>query len=130
LMKGVPMLYSGQETGTSSRFYFPFTGANINWSLNPGFASKYRQILSMRNSIAAIRYAEPQNFSTADVVAFSKEWQGEKVLVLINVRNSNKSISIPADWANQTWTDASSGNPINLGSSYDVSPYASLILKN
>ena len=130
LMKGVPMLYGGQETGTSSRFYFPFTGANINWSLNPGFASKYRQILSIRNSIAAIRYAEPQNFSTADVVAFSKEWQGEKVLVLINVRNTNQSISIPAAWANQTWTDASTGNSISLGSSYDLSPYASLILKN
>jgi hypothetical protein len=63
-------------------------------------------------------------------VAFSKEWQGEKVLVLINIRNTNQSISIPPAWANQTWTDAITGNPINLGSSYDVSPYASLILKN
>jgi glycosidase len=130
LMKGVPMVYGGQETGTSSRFYFPFTGANINWGLNPGFSSKYRQILSLRNSIPAIRYAEPQTFSTADVVAFSKEWQGEKVLVLINIRNTNQSISIPSAWANQTWTDATTGNPINLGSSYDLSPYASLILKN
>jgi glycosidase len=130
LMKGVPMVYGGQETGTSSRFYFPFTGSNINWGLNPGIASKYRHVLSIRNSISAIRYAEPQIFSTAGVVAFSKEWQGEKVLVLINIRNANQSISIPTAWANQTWTDATTGNPINLGSSYDLSPYESLILKN
>lgn len=130
LMKGIPMLYGGQEVGTPYRLTFPFTGSNINWSLNPALPDRYRKIIAFRKNSAAIRLAEPQMFSTADVLAFSKEWMGEKVLVLVNVRNSNKQISIPAAFANQIWTDALSGNQLSITDTYTLAPLASLILKS
>ncbi len=130
LMKGIPMIYGGQEVGTPYRLSFPFTGANINWNLNPGLPQQYRRIIALRKENLAARFGEPEMFSSADIVAFYKEWQGEKVMVLVNVRNSARSLTIPAEFASQSWTDAFTGNPVSLTNSYELGPYDSLILKS
>jgi glycosidase len=54
-MKGVPMIYNGQEVGEPNRLTFPFTSTNINWTLNPDITAGYKKVIALRNSSTAIR---------------------------------------------------------------------------
>jgi len=49
------MIYNGQEVGFPNRITFPFTGVDINWTLNPQVVTEYENIIAFRDSSAAIR---------------------------------------------------------------------------
>ncbi len=130
LMKGVPMIYGGQEVATAYRLTFPFTGTKINWTVNPDVTDAYKKIIAFRNNSAAIRNGQLVSYTTGNVVAFTKESGSEKVLVIANLRNSISSFSIPAALANTTWQNALGGSAVTLSASLSLQPYAYLILKN
>ncbi len=130
LMKGVPMIYNGQEVGTPYRLTFPFTSADINWTLNPDLKAEYKRILAFRNSSAAIRGGALASFSTADVLAFTRELGTEKVLILSNVRNSNIVYTVPGLLSGTNWTNVLTGAPVSLGTSVSLPAYSYLLLKN
>lgn len=128
-MKGVPMIYNGQEVGTPFRIIFPFTGAKINWTLNPGIMAEYKKILLFRSTSAAMRRGQLSSFGNADVVAFTKELTGDKVLVVSNLRNTVINFPLPATLQNTTWTDAMTGQSITLTTQLVLQPYDYLIAK-
>lgn len=130
LLKGVPMIYNGQEVGTPFRLTFPFTGADINWALNPELKATYKKIIGFRNSSAAIRGGTLQSYSTADVLAFTKELGNEKVLVLSNVRNNTINYNVPATLSGTNWTDVMTGTSVAMGATVNLPAYGYLILKN
>ena len=130
LMKGVPMIYSGQEVGTSYRLTFPFTYQKINWTSNPDVATEYQKVLSFRNSSVAIREGQLYAYSSDDVVAFTKQFDVFKNLVLVNLRNKAVVYSVPASLANTTWTDALNGGNVSLTTAITLQPFTYLILKN
>lgn len=130
LMKGVPMIYNGQEVGTPYRLTFPFTSADINWTLNPDLKAEYKRILAFRNSSTAIRGGTLASFSTADVLAFTRELGTEKVLVLSNVRSSNIVYTVPGLLSGTNWTNVLTGAPVSLGTSVSLPAYAYMLLKN
>lgn len=129
-MKGVPMIYSGQEAGTPYRLTFPFTSAKIDWSLNPDVAAAYKKILAFRNSSAAIRSGQLFSYSSDDVVAFTKEMDKEKVFVMVNLRNKAVDYILPAAFVNSTWTDALNNGNVALTNTVTLQPHAYLVLKN
>lgn len=129
LMKGIPMVYSGQEVGTPFRIPFPFTTTKINWSLNPDVTAEYKRILAFRNSSAAIRGEQLQAYSSEDVCAFTKEKDSEKVLVMANVRNRVVDYILPAALDNSTWTNGINGGTVTLTTKVTLQPYAYMILK-
>ena len=128
-MKGIPMIYNGQEVGTPFRLSFPFTGADINWSLNPGVTAEYKRIIGFRNNSAAIRRGTLTTYHSATVAAFTKELGSEKVFVLSNLRNSSQTYTLPATLANTTWTDAFTGASITLNTSVVLPAYGYMVLK-
>jgi len=128
-MKGVPMIYNGQEVGTPFRLLFPFTGADIDWSLNPQIKAEYKRLIAFRNSSAAIRRGTVTSYNTPDVICFTKELGAEKVFVAVNVRNATTNFIIPGVAANSTWTHAITNSTVNLGTTLPLPPYAYLILK-
>ena len=128
-MKGVPMIYNGQEVATPIRLTFPFASTKINWSINPDVTSEYKKILAFRNSSAAIRRGQLFSYSSDDVCAFTKESGAEKVFVMINVRNTVVEYSLPAALSNSAWVDGFSGATVSLTSKVNLQPYAYLILK-
>ncbi|MBC7934451.1 MAG: hypothetical protein H7Y86_03700 [Rhizobacter sp.] len=128
-MKSVPMIYCGQEVGTPVRMLFPFTTANIDWSLNPDVTAEYKKVIAFRNNNVAIRRGNLVSYSNADVVAFTKELNTEKVLVLSNLRNSTISYNIPPVLVGTTWTDAMNGGNITLTTTMSLSPYKYVVLK-
>ncbi|RYZ58833.1 MAG: hypothetical protein EOO14_09195 [Chitinophagaceae bacterium] len=128
-MKGVPMLYNGQEVGFPTRITFPFTGTKIDWSLNPAITAEYKAIIGFRNSSAAIRRGSLVSHTTADIAAFTKELGTERVFVASNLRNRVLTYTLPAGVANTTWTDALTGTPVTLSSSMSLQPYQYVVLK-
>jgi glycosidase len=128
-MKGVPMVYNGQEVGTPFRIVFPFTGRKIDWTLNPDIMAEYKKILLFRSGSAAMRRGLLSSFSNADIVAFTKELAGEKVLVLSNLRNSVITFSFPVALQNSNWTNAMTGETIHLTADLVLQPYSYVIAK-
>lgn len=128
-MKGVPMIYNGQEVGTPYKLVFPFTGKNIDWTLNPDMMAEYKKILVFRSTSAAMRRGQLTSYGDADVIAFTKELEGETVLVVSNMRNNVVNFALPAPLQNTAWTDAMNGESITLTSELVIQPYSYLIAK-
>ncbi len=129
-MKSVPMIYNGQEVGTPFQLVFPFTGADINWTLNPAITTEYKKVIAFRNSSMTIRRGSLTSYSSADVCAFTKISGAEKVFVASNLRNSTITYILPAAVANTNWIDAMTGNNTALGTQIILQPYSYLVLKN
>jgi glycosidase len=129
-MKGVPMIYNGQEVGTPFRLTFPFTGADINWTINPSVTTEYKQVIAFRNGSAAIRRGTLTSYNSANVAAFTKELGAEKIFVLSNLRNSSQTYTLPSGLANTTWTNAFTGATVTLSTSVSLGAYNYLVLKN
>ena len=128
-MKGVPMIYTGQEVGTPYRLVFPFTGADVDWSLNPALKEEYKRIMAFRNSSIAIRRAVPVSYSTTDICAFTKTSGTDIVFVAVNTRNAAMNYALPSAVANAAWTDAMTGNSVNLTTQITLPAYGYMVYK-
>lgn len=128
-MKGVPMIYNGQEVGMSMRLTFPFTGSIINWALNPSMTAEYKKIIAFRNSSTAIRRGEVVSYSNSNVCAFTKISGTESVLVLSNLRKTASVIALPSEITSTVWKDAYTGATISLSANMTLHGYSYLVLK-
>ena len=129
-MKGVPMIYNGQEVGTPNRLSFPFTSSKINWEINPDITAEYKKIITFRNDSEAIRRGQLTSYCSDDVCAFIKQQNDEKVLVIVNLRDKNVDHSLIPELVNTSWTDAMNGGNVKLSEVISLHPYSYLILSN
>lgn len=129
LMRGVPMIYNGQEVGFPNRITFPFTSIDITWGINPLVTAEYKNILGFRKASAAARRGILMTYSTANVCAFTKELGVEKVFVASNLRNFVSVFTLPLNVANSSWTDALTGAGVTLTSQITLQPYSYVVLR-
>ncbi|WP_299285955.1 alpha-amylase family glycosyl hydrolase [uncultured Mucilaginibacter sp.] len=129
-MKGVPMIYNGQEVGTPYRLKFPFTSEKINWATNPDVTAEYKKIIAFRNASNAIRRGNLTSYTNQDICAFTKETGLEKVLVISNLRNKAVTFTVPAAVASASWKNAYTGSKTTLSSTVNLEPYSYIVLKN
>jgi glycosidase len=127
-MKGVPMIYNGQEVGLPYRLIFPFTDSKIDWTVDPEIEAEYKKIIGFRNRSMAIRRGALVSYSSDDVCVFTKETGSEKVLILSNLRNRPVSYSLPPVLQNAVWKDVFSGLTISLADTITLEPYQYLAL--
>jgi glycosidase len=131
-MKGIPMVYNGQEIATPFRLSFPFTGRKIDWNMaeeNKDVTAEYKKVIAFRNNSAAIRRGELKSYSSDDVCVFTKTIAGEQVLVLTNFRNKTGSYTLPAEIKTAGWKDVFSGKKTSLTKVIKLEPYQYLVLK-
>lgn len=130
-MRGVPFLMSGQEVDFSSFVAYPWYNPKINWSANTGAAVDFTRILNFRTASTAIRRGTMTNYSNTNICAFTKINGSEKVCVLVNMRNSTQTITIPAAMAG-TYTDALFGGNVTLtsGATQSLGAFGYLVLTN
>ena len=129
-MKGVPMIYNGQEIGTPYRLVFPFKNTSVDWTLNNyDVTAEYKKIIAFRNKSKAIRRGTLNSYSSDDVCVFTKEIGSEKVLVISNLRDKSVIYNIPASLVNTKWKDAFTGSKTTLNAEIQVEPYQYLVLK-
>jgi glycosidase len=130
-MKGIPLIYNGQEIATPFRLTFPFTKDHIDWSLSsPEVTSEYKKIIGLRNKDETVRKGELTSYSSDDVCVFSKVLGTKTVLVFSNLRDRPVTYTAPSVLANTRWKDAFTGSERTLGSSVDLEPYSYMVLKN
>lgn len=128
-MGGVPMLYTGQEVGRLSTVPF-FTNSPINWSENPDMLQAYKNLMAFYISSEAAKQGSIENFDSADVVCFKKNYDTDELLVIVNVRNAEINFILPDALKNTVWNDALTGNEISLESSILLDNFQYLLLKN
>ncbi|WP_158798865.1 alpha-amylase family glycosyl hydrolase [Pedobacter sp. L105] len=130
-MRGVPFLYGGQEVAFSQRIPWPYDSVNIDWTLNPSVTAEFTKVLNYRTSSTAIRRGTMTNYSNTNVCAFTKISGAEKVVVLVNLRGSSSTYTIPSNLAG-SYNDAYSGSAVTLtsGAQNTLAAYQYMVLTN
>ncbi len=128
-MGGVPMIYTGQEVGTSQTVPF-FSNDPIEWDNNPEMLQQYKNFMEVYTSSEAAKSINfTGHFSSDDVVCFEKEQAANKILVIANIRDEFVSFELPSFLQNSTWTDAISEDEISLGTQIELAEFDFYILK-
>jgi glycosidase len=126
-MSGVPEIYNGQEVGNAVKINF-FNNTAIDWTINPAMTAEFKRIISIRANHEAIKTGNLTSYVDANVVAFEKVLGADDVLVLVNVRNTANTFSLPAGLQNSTWINAETKANITLSTSVTLQAYNYLIL--
>ena len=130
-MKGIPMIYNGQEIGTPFRLTFPFTGKSIDWSLeeaNKDILADYKKVVSFWNKSKTVRRGAVVSYSSDDVCVFTKTLNGQQVIVVSNLRNKPLDYSLPTSLTGN-WKDAFNGSKTNLKEVIKLEPYQYMVLQ-
>ncbi|MEJ7677417.1 MAG: alpha-glucosidase C-terminal domain-containing protein [Segetibacter sp.] len=87
-------------------------------------------MIAFRNSSNAIRRGNMISCSTADICAFTKQLNNEKVLVIANLRNKPIKYKVPSAFAKSSWKNALNGGNVAIRGDVTLQPYSYLVLKN
>jgi 1,4-alpha-glucan branching enzyme len=127
-MRGVPLIYTGQEVGRMATVPF-FSNSPIDWSANAPMLSKYREIYGIYNNLEVARRDNLTLHNAIDAIIIEKELNGEHLLVLVNVRNTPVSVPMPASLLNTAWSTAITGITEFIGTTMELMPYEYKILR-
>jgi glycosidase len=125
---GTPLLYTGQEVGKTGTTPF-FSNTNINWTNNPDMLSAYQKVYSIYNSYPAARVNNYSIYQLSnDLICWKKTSGNEAILILVNVRNSNISVTLPPALTGN-FTNLYTDQIETLTTSLSLAPYAYRIYK-
>lgn len=122
-MKGVPMIYNGQEVGCPIKLSFYNNSTTIDWTINPDMTAEYTKLLSFYNSSNAIRRGTLQSYSSDDVCVFTKIMGTEKILVVVNLRNSTVNYTMPSALTSGSWQDPFTATGVTFTSNMSLAPF-------
>ncbi|MEX8548852.1 MAG: alpha-amylase family glycosyl hydrolase [Mucilaginibacter sp.] len=126
-MKGVPMIYNGQEVGCT-RDLSIFYHNPIDWTTNPDMTAEYKKILNFRAGSDAVKNGQLSQYSSDDVAVFTKSTSSQKVLVIANLRNNAVTYTMPANLSASGWKNAFTGASVTLNSQMYLQPYQHMVL--
>ncbi|GAB2698424.1 alpha-amylase family glycosyl hydrolase [Mucilaginibacter koreensis] len=126
-MKGVPMIYNGQEVGTTRDLNI-FYRNPIDWTANPDMTAEYKRILNFRKSSDAVRNGDLTAYSSDDVAVFTKTTAAQKVLVIANLRNRAVTYIMPSALTASGWKNAFTNTAVTLNSQVYLQPFQHMVL--
>lgn len=126
-MGGVPLLYTGQEVGRIATVPF-FSNSTIDWNAHSGMLTSYQKILHIYSNSLAAHRGTVTDYSTADVSAFSREYLGEELFVIVNCRQNDVTYSLSTDIQNTVWINSMDQSEVNLGTNIQLSSREFVIL--
>ncbi|RII31818.1 glycoside hydrolase family 13 protein [Clostridium chromiireducens] len=93
-LPGVPLIYYGDEAGLKGGKE-PDNRKSYPWEKeNKEIQDFYRRIIDIRNSENGLKKGDLYIFETeADVFAFERNYENEKIIILVNVSNEHKLIN-------------------------------------
>jgi glycosidase len=127
-MGGVPLIYNGQEVGCAVKLPF-FSKSPIDWTTNPNMHVEYKRLLRIRNNNAVARYGVLNDYSNADVSAFTRSNSNDQLFIIANTRNTNLNFTIPIALQSVIWKDAFADTLVPLINAINLNPYQYRILK-
>lgn len=128
-MEGVPLFYTGQEVGRVATVPF-FSNDPINWNDNPDMLQAYKDMMNVYTQLDVARLGVNEDHSTNDVVMFTKTLEANQLFIIVNTRNAVvPQAAVPDELANLSWTDALTGDPIEIGATVQLSNYQYIIAR-
>ena len=126
---GGMLIYGSQEVGYPGRINF-FNYVNVDWNAHPEIFAEYRQLVEIFKSTPSIKKGELKAFKDNNVLMFERSLANERVLVMVNLRDSQQTVSIPAEWKNAECVDLKTNRAVALSESERMfSPFEYVILK-
>jgi glycosidase len=122
---GMPLIYNGQETSLDRRLLF-FEKDSISWNKMDlvDFYTKLNTLFHENQALWNGQHgAKPQlisEVSEKDVLVFSREKNGDKVLVIINLSNKTKSFKCTSNALKGKYTELFSGKSVKFKSSVSM----------
>ena len=127
-LHGGALVYGSQEVGYPGRINF-FHYVPVDWQACQLLNQEYTKLLDLYNTIPVIRKGEITSYPDEHILAFQKSDGNDNILVLINVRHEDYTITLPAEWAGKTCTDLMNSIKVVLSESITLTPYEYIILK-
>ena len=122
------LVYGCQEVGYPGKINF-FNYAEIDWDANPGMVQEYKDLIALYKSHPALRTGTLVPYPHNDVLTFERKTDGETILVMVNMRDSQANAPVPASWQGRKATDLLSGKAVTLGQTELLRPFEYLIAK-
>lgn len=127
-MAGVPLIYGSQEVGTTGLVSFFNNSTPIDWTANPDMVVAYKKIIALRSTTPALKTGSLTTYTDPDIVCFTRTLGPDTYLILVNLRNSTKTFTVPTA-LQATWTDAFDGSTVSLGATQGLTAYQYIVLK-
>ncbi|MBB3187405.1 alpha-amylase family glycosyl hydrolase [Microbacter margulisiae] len=130
-MRGVPLIYNGQEVAYPHKIPFYVNGAlqPITWNINPAIYNAYKKIMQIRSTLPAVKDGRIMPFYNTNVIAFKRIDASEEIAIIVNVRNVSEDYALPVGLTNSVWINAENSSKVSLSTHVTLSPYSYLILK-
>lgn len=133
-LDGMPLVYSGQEEPLKKRLEF-FKKDPIGFK-NYAYADFYRALLTLKKKNKALRNGVDGGEVTflktnnKDVVAYSREKEGDVIFTIINLSSKQQSIELSTTGLEGAFNNVFGSSTISIASSskFDLKPWDYLVL--
>jgi glycosidase len=127
-MGGVPLLYNGQEVGTSVKLPF-FERLPIDWTINQEMMATYTNLLTYHNASDILKRGTLETIPDDNVVAFRRIYQNKALMVVVNSKNQIVNFSLNASYSGVKWKNIKTDAEISLPTDLTLKPYEYQIFK-
>ncbi|MCD8173747.1 MAG: alpha-glucosidase C-terminal domain-containing protein [Alistipes sp.] len=129
-MGGCPMIYSSQEIGAEGIRSF-YRNYNTDWSENPDYRREYEKIMAVRGESTALQASgNITYYYVNDAVACYKRYDGnESILVAVNTSGTEKTITVPAQFALTEVRDLMTGSTVATSTTLELDGFGYIIFK-
>lgn len=127
-MGGASMLYGSQEVAQESALSFMTYFENYNWQNDVAYTAEVKRIMAARKDNEVFTYGTLEDYSTSDVVMFSRKLDDAEALVVVNVRNTQAQATAPKALVGATLTDAIKRESCELSETITLRAYEYRIL--
>lgn len=125
---GGMLVYGCQEVGYPGKINF-FRYAEIDWDANKEMVQAYKDIIRVYKETPAIRRGALVPYPHNDVLTFERVLDGETVLVMVNLRDTQVDAPVPAAWQDRAATDLIAGKEVRFGGTELMRPFEYIIVK-
>jgi glycosidase len=133
-LKGMPLVYSGQETGWNKRIRF-FDKDTIIWKENK-FAGLYSEFFKLKKKNKALLNGcaggevIPISVDNKSALAFCREKDGDKILAIMNLSSEKQIFAIDDKNIKGDYTEFSSGGNVRFSDKekFEMTPWSYKIL--
>mgnify|MGYP006275698395 CR=1 FL=1 len=126
---GVPLVYNGQELGVEDTISF-FEATPYDWSKQSELRDFYRDYLQFYSTSDVMKNGDFDILTpdADDAVVFSRATEEDELLVVVNVRGEEVSVTLPSDYADQSLVDVMTDASVS-GPELTLEPYGYHLLR-
>lgn len=119
-VKGMPLIYSGQEAGLNKRLPF-FSKDSIDWS-DLSYENFYRNLLALKHENPALWNGSyggtairiNSNSNTENIYAFSRKKDDNEVIVMLNLSDTTQLFKVDEPYRTISYKEYPSGKDVKL----------------